>query len=156
MDNYLELMIRELVKLFDEDGEVGKVSVVEDTAAAAPDSAGKVVPSTNKGEATTTPKMDKDKASASAKADKQKLITVEYTYTDKTSDAKVTFPTEIDTHTAAEVSFALAYALADVTLSGVGQTMDKGEKEELANKILQVIARELIKSTLLGLVQGGL
>lgn len=78
-----------------------------------------------------------------------KLITVEYTYTDETSDAKVTFPTKKDVHTAAEVSFALAYALADVTMAGVGRAAYKGEKEEIANKILQVIARELVKGSLM-------
>ena len=78
-----------------------------------------------------------------------KLITVEYTYADETSDAKVTFPTKKDVHTAAEVSFALAYALADVTMAGVGRAAYKGEKEEIASKILQVIARELVKGSLM-------
>ncbi len=79
-----------------------------------------------------------------------KIITVRYTYTDETSDAKVIVPTIVtgDTSTGAEVSFALAYALAGVMLCLTG-TEYKGEKEKLANAILNVIARELIKGSML-------
>lgn len=81
---------------------------------------------------------------------KMQLITVAYTYNDEGSDAHVILPADAnkDADSAANVTYALAHAMADVATKGA--KLGKGtNREELANAILTAMTRKMLDDAII-------
>lgn len=110
----------------------------------------------DKGAAAAPKEAEKGAATAASvvKADEEKpkmqLITVAYTYNDEGSDAHVILPADAnkDADSAANVTYALAHAMADVATKGA--KLGKGtNREELANAILTAMTRKMLDDAII-------